>query len=353
MYSQLAVPSRDDCAATKQSDDAQSPAGKEGTRERRQRLRSGCFRGRKLRIGYRGQLLAAKVVDSGDQGLGVEMSAPMEIDSFVSFVGLGLQGRAQVVHCRPSDDGVFRAGLKLEAVSFRKLDVSSRALPSETVKVHDPRDRLLNAGALGEPKGQGTDDLVEGVEEVQLGATQDSSEEKSQANVSEPSMFQLAPVSTQEETATDSAGQSSSPDREVQASFSEMAQTISQAVEVALLNLELHRANEIKGIKQELRDSKLNEILQGWTETQQQIAELKANVSEQQAGLVAAKERLSQLRAETETAQQLQASRVDSILERLTVQEAELPKLTDSIEDLSGKLNAVVQRLDLIGAAWK
>ncbi len=53
------------------------------TREKRQRLRSEFFRSRKLRIGYRGQLLAAKVVDSSDHGLGVEMSAPLEIDSFV------------------------------------------------------------------------------------------------------------------------------------------------------------------------------------------------------------------------------------------------------------------------------
>lgn len=176
------------------------------TREQRQRLRSRVFRGKKLRIGYRGQLLAAKVVDSSDHGLGVEMSVPLESDSFVSFVGIGLQGRARVVHCRPSDDGVFRAGLELETVTFRNLDVSSRALPSETVKVHEPRDRLLNAGAIGEPKGQVTDNLVKGVEEMQFGDTQDSSEEKPQANSSGPSMSQLAGESTQEETATDSAG---------------------------------------------------------------------------------------------------------------------------------------------------
>ena len=234
------------------------------------------------------------------------------------------------MHCRPSDDGVFHAGLKIEAVSFGKLDVSSRALPSETVKAYNPRDRLLNAGAIGEPKGRGTDDLVEGVEEMHCDGTQDSSEERSRINVSE-SMSQLAPVSTQEATTTDSAGQAGSPDREGQASTtpSEMAQTIPQAV------------------KQELRDSKLDEILQRWTETQQQIAELKANVSEQHAELAAAKETLSRLCAETETAQQLQASRVDSILERLAVHEAELPKL-NSIEDLSGKKNGVVQRLDLL-----
>ena len=270
------------------------------TPDRRDRLRSGYFRGKKLRIGYCGQSLAAKVVNSDDQGLGVEISTPLEIDSSVSFVGIGLRGRAQVVHCRPNDDGVFRVGLKLEAVSFRKLDVSSRALPSETIKAHAPRVQLLNAGANGEPKADGTDDHVEAVEEMHLAGAQDSSEEKSQANVSEPSTSQLARVSTQEETATDSAGQSSSPDREGQAStiLSKMAQTISQAVEVALLNLELHRADEIKAVRQELRDFKLNEIVQGWTETQQQIAELKANVSEQRAEVEAAKQTLSRLSEE-------------------------------------------------------
>ena len=118
-------------------------------------------------------------------------------------------------------------------------------------------------------------------------------------------------------------------------------------VEVALLNLELHRADEIKAVKQELENSKLDEIIQEWAETKQQSAELKATVSEQQAGIAGAKDTVSQLSAETKAAQQQQASRVDSILELLLVQEAELPKLKDSIEDLSEKLNAVVQRLDL------
>ncbi len=326
---------------------------KTGTRERRERLRSEFFRGRKLWIEYRRGVLAAKVVDSSDHGLGVEIPAPLEVNSFVSFAGVGLRGRAQVKHCRRSDDDVFRAGFNLEAVSFRELDVPSRVLPSETVPVHDPRDRLLNAGAIGEPKGQVTDNLVKGGEEVQFNNTQDSSEEESQANGSGTSISQLAGESIQEERALDGAGQSGVPDREGEPSaiLSEMAKTMSQGVEVALLNLELHRANEIKAIKQELGGSKLNEILQRWPETQQQIAELKANVSEQQAGVAAAKDTLSQLRAETETAQQLQANRVDSILERLPVQEAELPKLKDSIEDLSGKLDAVVRRLDFLSKA--
>ena len=113
-------------------EDALPAAGegvKTGTREQRERLRSEFFRGRKLWIEYRGQVLAAKVVDSSDHGLGVETPAPLEVNSFVWFAGVGLRGRAQVKHCRRSDDGVFRAGLNLETVSFRELDDFSRVLP--------------------------------------------------------------------------------------------------------------------------------------------------------------------------------------------------------------------------------
>ncbi len=108
----------------------------------RRQPRSDIFSGKKLWIDYRGQVLAAKVDNSSEHGLGVEMSAPLEVEAFVSFAGIGLQGRAQVKHCRRRDDGVFHVGLSLEAVSFRKLDVSSRALPSETVQVNSKDPRL-------------------------------------------------------------------------------------------------------------------------------------------------------------------------------------------------------------------
>ena len=325
---------------------------KTSTRERRRGRRSGFFRGRKLSIDWRGQVLAAKVVDSSDQGLGVEMSAPLEVDSVVSFTGVRLQGRAQVKNCRRNDDGLFRVGLNL--VSSPEFALSSGAHPSKTVQVHDPPDRLRNAGAIEEPNDRVADNLVNGVKEMHSD-TQESREAKSQDNGSAPAMSQIAGESRQKGTALTSAELSGLPGREGEASarLSEMAQNISQAVEVALLNLELHRQKEINAVKQELEDSKLKEILQGWPETQQQIAELKTNASEQQAGVAATKDTLSQLCAATETAQRRQGSRVDSTLERLTVQEAELPKLKDSIEDLLGKLNAVVQRLDSIAAAWK
>ena len=92
------------------------------TGERRKRLRSGHFGGRKLRIDHSGRLLAAKVVDFSDRGFGVEMSSSLHAGLSVSFVGAGLQGRAQVIHCEPDHDGWFRVGFALEQVTFRKLD---------------------------------------------------------------------------------------------------------------------------------------------------------------------------------------------------------------------------------------
>ena len=89
--------------------------------ERRRQLRSGYWRGRELGIDAGGQFLVAQVVDSNDDGLGVEMSTTLPIGLSVSFVGAGLQGRAQVVHCRRADYGIVRVGLKLEEVGGMDL----------------------------------------------------------------------------------------------------------------------------------------------------------------------------------------------------------------------------------------
>ncbi len=93
--------------------------------ELRRWLRSGHLRGRELKIDSGGQFLAAQVVDSNDYGLGVEMSTSLPIGLSVSFVGAGLQGRAQVVHCRRAENGIVRVGLTLEEVTFCKLDSQS------------------------------------------------------------------------------------------------------------------------------------------------------------------------------------------------------------------------------------
>ena len=89
--------------------------------ERRRWLRSGHLCGRDLGIDTGGQFLVAQVVDSNDDGLGVEMSTALPIGLSVSFVGAGLQGRAQVAHCRRAKNGMVRVGLTLEEVTFCKL----------------------------------------------------------------------------------------------------------------------------------------------------------------------------------------------------------------------------------------
>ena len=115
--------------------------------ERRKRLRSGHFRGRKLRIDDSGRLLAAKVVEFSDRGFGVEMSSALHAGLSVSFVGAGLQGHAQVVHCEPGHDGWFRVGYAIEQVTFRKLDSFTRTLWHNTVEARDQPGNSLDAGA--------------------------------------------------------------------------------------------------------------------------------------------------------------------------------------------------------------
>ena len=118
------------------------------TGERRKRLRSGHFGGRKLRIDHSGRLLAAKVVDFSDRGFGVEMSSSLHAGLSVSFVGAGLQGRAQVIHCEPDHDGWFRVGFALEQVTFRKLDSFIRTLWNNTVDVPYQPSNSLDVGAV-------------------------------------------------------------------------------------------------------------------------------------------------------------------------------------------------------------
>ena len=52
---------------------------------RRQGFRSQHFRGKELQIDYRGKVLAAKIIDTSDDGLGVELDRTLA-DRFVRFV---------------------------------------------------------------------------------------------------------------------------------------------------------------------------------------------------------------------------------------------------------------------------
>lgn len=195
-----------------------------------------------------------------------------------------------------------------------------------------------------------TNDSVEGVKEVRFGGDKNSSDENPQSSDAETSISSFAVSKGKQRTPSpDDAESSDSSDLRGQSStvFSEMAQTISQAVEAALLNLEHRRADEIKAVNDRLQDLRLDEVVQAWTETLRETAELKGIVAEQDTTLAAVEEKLLQLAAVIENAGQDQAGRVGLILERLTVQETELSNLENLIDDLSRKLNLLVQRVDL------
>ena len=230
---------------------------------------------------------------------------------------------------------------------------SDRALPCEIDQVYDPRDALLDEGEVRAPLGPISADSLCSDEELQSNPINSTTEEEPSASGAGRSIAQRGRDGAQEETATEVVGGPVSADTEkdARAMLSEMARTISQSVEAALVNLQLHRENEIEAVRQELGVSKLNEMLQAWPETQQQIAELTTKVSQQQVESKSVKDTLSKASAQSEEAHRVQADRVGSILQRLSVQEAEQPKSKEGIEDLSEKLDLVARRLDLVSKA--
>ena len=106
--------------------DSSSPA------ERRKQPRTQKSRAEHLRLEYAGKLLAAKLIDASDGGLGAEMYVQLQPGAAVAFAGelhspffcMKLHGRARVAYCRTRDEGVYRIGLAFEDVNVRKLDCS-------------------------------------------------------------------------------------------------------------------------------------------------------------------------------------------------------------------------------------
>jgi hypothetical protein len=98
--------------------------------ERRKQLRTEKSRSEHLRLEYHGKLLAAKLVDASDGGLGAEMYVELQPGAAVAFAGelhspffcMKLHGRARVAYCRTREEGVYRVGLAFEDVNVRKLD---------------------------------------------------------------------------------------------------------------------------------------------------------------------------------------------------------------------------------------
>jgi hypothetical protein len=72
--------------------------------------------------------LAAKLVDAGETGVGVDTCVPLRVGSMVVVEGklrhrsysLALKGQARVVHARALGDGVYRIGLAFEDVAYRR-----------------------------------------------------------------------------------------------------------------------------------------------------------------------------------------------------------------------------------------
>jgi hypothetical protein len=72
--------------------------------------------------------LAAKLVDTGETGVGVDTCVPLRVGSMVVVEGklhhrsysLALKGHARVVHARALGGGVYRIGLAFEDVAYRR-----------------------------------------------------------------------------------------------------------------------------------------------------------------------------------------------------------------------------------------
>jgi hypothetical protein len=114
------------------------------TGERRSHSRRGKFLSQGLQISAYRRLLtphsedprlrhwvaAARVVDSSEGGLGVEMFEPLAVGVVVSASGelhstgwcMSLTAQARVTSCRGVEGGVYRIGFEFQDVSFRALD---------------------------------------------------------------------------------------------------------------------------------------------------------------------------------------------------------------------------------------
>jgi hypothetical protein len=72
--------------------------------------------------------VAAKLVDAGETGVGVDTCVPLRVGSTVVVEGklrhgsysLALKGQARVMHARSLGDGVYRIGLAFEDVAYRR-----------------------------------------------------------------------------------------------------------------------------------------------------------------------------------------------------------------------------------------
>jgi hypothetical protein len=75
-----------------------------------------------------GRIVAAKLIDGSEAGVGVETFVPLPVGSVVVVEGnlkeagyaLVLKGQARVTHAREMGNGTFRIGLWFDEVSYRR-----------------------------------------------------------------------------------------------------------------------------------------------------------------------------------------------------------------------------------------
>ncbi len=321
------------------------------TADRRRRLRTGFFNGKKLRVECEGQALAATVVDSSDHGLGLESAVPLESDAVFTFSGVGLQGRAQVKHCRRIADDVFRLGCSLQAASFDRIDISNRATAGNPVGVTESGE-LSDDRARAEPTGDAAENLVKLAEQVERAPATGRGDLADQRHAN----FALASIVTRtvDETEEDQATLETSVN-------SILSDPPAPSPSVAVANGEAKRPElpvagptddeTIERAAREQRSSALDEILEAWPDTRQQLASLEQNLSEQQAQVADAMTSLERTFEGSQKVQERQTSKVASVLEFVLKQQAELSTLKESVNDLSREINSVGLQLNLVTKA--
>lgn len=308
------------------------------TADRRERLRSGFFNGKKLSVVHDGQVYTATVVDSSDRGLGLELAIPLEAETALSFSGVGLQGRAHVRYCRRVGDNVFRVGLHLEAVSFHKPDTPRGATAVDPVNVSEP-DGEVDSGAVKESASEGvggesTEDLVNLANRVEQAPVRAPDAAKSAA-------FALASIAPRKVGAT---SEDQVPIENVVTSIlSDPAAPPAEASTPEGLEDEA-----VDSAAQEQRATALDEIVAGWPELGQQIEGLERNVSEQQAQVANTLASLAQTSARSQEVQERQTSNVASVLEFVSAQQAELSTVKTSVSSLSKEVHSLTMQLNLV-----
>jgi hypothetical protein len=74
--------------------------------------------------------VGAKLIDLSETGMGLQILSPLRVNAEVGVCvnlyrdgsGEELKARAQVMHCRAEDNGLYRVGLAFQTVDWRALD---------------------------------------------------------------------------------------------------------------------------------------------------------------------------------------------------------------------------------------